>query len=212
MHMAPAADLTDSPAAMAGWIVDKIREWTDHTGNFEDAYPRERILTTLSLYWFTRTLGSSARFYSDSARQPWTPIHHRSPVVDVPTAVLADPEEPAATPRRLAQSHLGPQRYTTESNGGHFAPVEDPDGLAGDLNTFLHGDTTTTYKSEIPEPPRRAQSAPTTAPDRGDLPSATWQRCPLTTPRSRTGSGREPCGIAQRREWPSEVLSRTIRR
>ena len=87
---------------------------------------------------------SAPGFYADSALRPWTPSHHRSPAVDVPTAVLAYPTEPAATPRRWAQSYLDLHRYTTKAHGGHFPPIEDPDGLAEYLNTFFHATLTRT--------------------------------------------------------------------
>ena len=55
------AYLTDSPAAVGAWIVEKIHAWTDHDGDLEDAYPRAQILATLSLYWLTGTFGTAAR-------------------------------------------------------------------------------------------------------------------------------------------------------
>ena len=71
------AYLTDSPAAMAAWIVEKLYSWSDHGGELEDVYSRDQILTTLSIYWFTRSLGSSARFYAESIRRPRTPSNDR---------------------------------------------------------------------------------------------------------------------------------------
>ncbi len=55
--------LTDSPIGQLAWIVEKFHEWTDNDGRPEDIVARDRILDTVSLYWFTASAGSSARFY-----------------------------------------------------------------------------------------------------------------------------------------------------
>lgn len=55
--------LTDSPVAQLTWLLDKFWAWTDHNGDPESAISRDRILDTVSFYWFSTTGGSSARFY-----------------------------------------------------------------------------------------------------------------------------------------------------
>ena len=46
--------LTDSPAGLAGWIVEKFFAWTDNDGDPEDAVTRDQILTNLTVYWVTQ--------------------------------------------------------------------------------------------------------------------------------------------------------------
>ena len=60
--------LTDSPAGLAGWIVEKFRAWTDNNGSPEDAVTRDQILTNLTVYWVTKTINSSTRLYCESQR------------------------------------------------------------------------------------------------------------------------------------------------
>ena len=60
--------LTDSPAGLAGWIVEKFLAWTDNNGNPEDAVTRDQILTNLTVYWVTKTINSSIRLYCESQR------------------------------------------------------------------------------------------------------------------------------------------------
>src|SRR5262249_33214930 len=48
-----ATGLLDSPAAQAGWIVEKFRAWTDCGGDVESAFTRDQLLTNISIYWFT---------------------------------------------------------------------------------------------------------------------------------------------------------------
>lgn len=131
------AYLVDSPAATAGWLVEKFQSWTDHDGDHEQVYARDRILTTLSLFWFTATIGSSARFYAASYGAPWVPSRDQRPVVAVPTAIAAFPKEIAATPRKWAEGYFELVRYTDMPRGGHFAAVERPAELASDIREFL---------------------------------------------------------------------------
>src|SRR5260221_1516815 len=60
--------LTDSPAGLAGWIVEKFRAWTDNNGNPEGAVTRDQILTNITVYWVTKTINSSIRLYCESQR------------------------------------------------------------------------------------------------------------------------------------------------
>ena len=68
--------LTDSPAGLLAWIVEKFQEWTDPAAKLpEDAVDRDRILTDVSIYWFTATAGSAAHTYYERFNDPamWTP-------------------------------------------------------------------------------------------------------------------------------------------
>lgn len=131
------AYLSDSPAAMAGWLVDKIHCWVDHEGDVLSAYGRDHLLTTLSIFWFTGTLGTAARFYYETFRQRWQPAREGVPVVDVPTGVAAYPKETGAYPRAWVEQYFDLHRYTVMPRGGHFPAVESPDTLAPDIAAFF---------------------------------------------------------------------------
>ena len=86
-----AYGLTDSPAGQLAWITEKFGEWTDD-GLPDEAVDRDQLLTNVSVYWLTKTAGSSARLYYEAARsgiwgrlrsrphqQPWRYFHVRSP-------------------------------------------------------------------------------------------------------------------------------------
>src|SRR5690606_611617 len=45
--------LSDSPAGLLSWILEKFWAWTDNDGNVFDAVSRDEILTDVSIYWFT---------------------------------------------------------------------------------------------------------------------------------------------------------------
>jgi hypothetical protein len=51
--------------------VEKFKEWTDPAAERpEDAIDRDRILTNVSVNWFTRTAGSSANLYYRRCTSP----------------------------------------------------------------------------------------------------------------------------------------------
>jgi microsomal epoxide hydrolase len=51
--------LTDSPAGLAAWIIEKFRTWLDSGGDIEAAFARDHLLANISFYWFTGAIGSS---------------------------------------------------------------------------------------------------------------------------------------------------------
>ncbi len=60
-----AAALIDSPAGLAAWIVDKYRDWSDCHGDVESRFDRDTLLTVVTLYWVTGSIGTSFRQYFD---------------------------------------------------------------------------------------------------------------------------------------------------
>jgi len=127
--------LTDSPAGMAGWIVEKFWAWTDHDGDLETAVSREQILTNLTVYWVTKTINSSVRLYCESQRTGrFGPIAER---VTVPTAAAVFPREMFRIPRAYAEKMFELKRYTRFDRGGHFAALEEPDLYIDDVRAFF---------------------------------------------------------------------------
>src|SRR5260370_23821260 len=65
--------LTDSPAGQLAWITEKFGEWTDD-GLPDEAVDRDQLLTNVTVYWLTRTAGSSARlYYQPAPSRTWGP-------------------------------------------------------------------------------------------------------------------------------------------
>jgi len=127
--------LTDSPAGLAGWIIEKFMVWTDNDGNPEDAIPRDALLTNLTVYWVTKTINSSIRLYCESQRgQNFGPSDQ---YVSVPTAAAVFPKEIFRCPRAYAESRFNIVRYTRFDRGGHFAALEEPDLLIDDVRAFF---------------------------------------------------------------------------
>jgi pimeloyl-ACP methyl ester carboxylesterase len=125
--------LTDSPAGQLAWIVDKFRDWTD--GDLpEDAVDRDQMLTNVTVYWLTGTAGSSARLYLEAARSgTWGPPAPST----VPTGVAVFPCEIAPPIRRFAEQSNNIVHWSEFDRGGHFAAMEEPDLLIGDIRQFF---------------------------------------------------------------------------
>jgi pimeloyl-ACP methyl ester carboxylesterase len=127
--------LSDSPAGLAGWIVEKFFAWTDHDGDLEQAVTRNQILTNLTVYWVTGTINSSVRLYCESRRtNRFGPMGE---YVEVPTAAAVFPREMFRIPRAYADAMFNLQRYTRFDRGGHFAALEEPDLLIDDIRAFF---------------------------------------------------------------------------
>jgi len=131
-----AFGLTDSPAGLAAWLVEKFRTWTDCDGNPENALTRDEMLTDIMLYWVTSAIGSSFWPYYARMHGPW-PIPEGS-TVDVPTGYVEFPKEILRPPRSVAERmYTNIQRWTVMQKGGHFAALEQPEALAKEIREFF---------------------------------------------------------------------------
>jgi pimeloyl-ACP methyl ester carboxylesterase len=144
--------LTDSPAGLAAWIVEKWRAWADTEGDVERRFTRDHLLTVVTLYWVTGTIATSMRDYYD---ERWSPEATIGPedFVTVPTAMAAFytnfiPE--GVPPREWVERLYNVQRWTPMPRGGHFAAVEEPEPLARDIAAFF---------GELPPPSPPAEGA-----------------------------------------------------
>jgi pimeloyl-ACP methyl ester carboxylesterase len=130
--------LTDSPAGLAAWILEKWRSWTDSGGDLDVRFSRDFLLTMLTIYWATRSIATSMRDYFDNR---WYGDElGPDAAVRVPTsiAVFANHFVPEGEPPREWSERLyAVRRWTRMPRGGHFAPVEEPELLARDISAFF---------------------------------------------------------------------------
>jgi pimeloyl-ACP methyl ester carboxylesterase len=128
-----AAALIDSPVGLAAWIVDKYRDWSDCHGDLESRIDRDTLLTIITLYWVTGSVGTSFRSYYDFG-------HNKPrPMITVPAAFTLSNEPSLANfPRSLTERVCTDIRQWTEpTRGGHFLPLEEPARMAGELRQFF---------------------------------------------------------------------------
>jgi microsomal epoxide hydrolase len=127
--------LTDSPAGLAAWIVEKFHGWTDHDGDPAGAVPRDAMLANITLYWVTGAIGSSFWPYYARMHRPW-PIPEGK--IGVPTGYVEFPREILRPPRSLAERvYSDLRRWTKMARGGHFAALEQPAALAHEVREFF---------------------------------------------------------------------------
>ncbi len=128
--------LTDSPVGLAAWIVEKFRTWSDCGGDVENVYTKDELLTNVSIYWFTGTIGSSVRLYYESQRDPLQ--LGRDERILPPAAVATFPKEIAHPPREWCERIFADlRRFNDMPYGGHFAAMETPRELAEDIRGFF---------------------------------------------------------------------------
>lgn len=133
-----ACGLNDSPAGLAAWITEKYRAWSDCGGQIESRFTRDHLLTNLTIYWVTQTIGSSLLPYYGYR-------HHGGPLppdarIGPPAgfAIFANEFQPAGRPpRELAERTYNVTRWAEYPHGGHFPALEEPQVLADDIRQFF---------------------------------------------------------------------------
>jgi pimeloyl-ACP methyl ester carboxylesterase len=134
-----AYGLTDSPAGLAAWILEKWRSWGDTRGELESRFGRDFLLTLVTLYWVTGTIGTSIRDYIDN-RDAGTAILGPDDQVKVPTAIAnfhCNFVHEGVLPREWAERMYDVRSFRNMRRGGHFAAAEEPDLLAADITAFF---------------------------------------------------------------------------
>jgi epoxide hydrolase len=129
--------LTDSPAGLAAWIIEKMMSWTDPRS---DVSP-DAVLDNLMLYWLPRTAASSARLYRESLHDVtrWLqgPLEERD-LIDAPTGCSVFPYELQRPSRRWAERRFGNIVYWNEpERGGHFAALEHSALFISEVTRFF---------------------------------------------------------------------------
>ncbi|HJM31616.1 MAG TPA: alpha/beta hydrolase, partial [Acidimicrobiales bacterium] len=126
--------LNDSPAGLLSWIGEKFHGWTDHDGDPLTAVSRDRLLTNVSVYWFTRTINSSTRMYYETSKAGMGSFGDTG---DVPLGVSVFPKELMGARRRWVEPKFNLTFWADHEVGGHFAALEQPEVLLADIREFF---------------------------------------------------------------------------
>ncbi|MCX4985872.1 epoxide hydrolase family protein [Streptomyces sp. NBC_00572] len=132
-----AYGLHDSPVGQLAWIVEKFKEWTDPAAELpEDAVGRDRLLTNVSVYWFSGTAGSSANLYYEAGHDAsaWAPKARGT----VPTGVAVALGTDVAI-RRFAERDHHITHWSELERGGNFLALEQPEEFVTDVRAFFAG-------------------------------------------------------------------------
>lgn len=133
-----AYGLTDSAVGLAGWLTEKLRRWSDCDGDLESRFSKDQVLTLVSIYWHTRTIGTSMRYYHanglGSGRfAPPGPTQ-------APRGYVEFPRDPwrSFPPRTLfGERPANVTHWTVHDTGGHFPAIEETELLVEDIRTFF---------------------------------------------------------------------------
>jgi epoxide hydrolase len=124
-----AAALSDSPVGQLAY-----NELFENFGNGTSLVSVEQVLTQVSLYWLTNTSATAVRYHYAEAHARTEPVVSQG---RIGVAVFADDFQ---TIRPLAERDNAQIVHWSEfDRGGHFAVLEVPDLVVGDLRTFFAG-------------------------------------------------------------------------
>jgi hypothetical protein len=123
--------LADSPAGLLGWNSRLMP-------GLDPAF----VVANAAVYWFTRTTGSSLRFYYEMAH-PTVPAEPSGPTT-VPIALAAARGDFASIRRFAERDHADIRQWTVYDDGDHYQAHVAPGQLAADAVGFFDGLTAAT--------------------------------------------------------------------
>jgi epoxide hydrolase len=118
----------DSPAGQLAWIGQLLG----------DAVPPDDLLTIASLFWFTNTSASSARFYFEN--RAWFAAHQgerQGDVTTVPIGLASFAYDFKAIRKFAERDHSNIVHWNDYDRGGHWAAHDAPDLLLADIREFF---------------------------------------------------------------------------
>ncbi|WP_345375021.1 epoxide hydrolase family protein [Frondihabitans cladoniiphilus] len=127
-----AFGLNDSPVGLLAWIVEKMQSWSD--GELEAVYTKDEILTNVTIYWLTETIGSSMRMYQANAA---IPVEQQLRRVEVPSGFSLFPGDLLHPPKAWLERSTNLVSLHEMPRGGHFAAFEEPELYARELRDFF---------------------------------------------------------------------------
>ena len=132
-----AYGLTDSPAGLAAWIIEKWYVWTDPpNGDLNQHFTRDQLLANVMIYWVTETINSANRLYYERDHSP-TPRRPEDRI-QVPTGVARTTQQIERAPREYLQRIYSDIRSWIDfGRSGHFILLEEPHLVAQALREFF---------------------------------------------------------------------------
>ncbi len=137
-----AVGLSDSPAGLAAWLIDKFQAMSDCDGDPERSFTKDELITNIMIYWLTDSIQSSFMPYYDimnAGALTWIGEKFKewTGSTAVPAAFALFPKDNNHPPREWAERFFNVQRWTKMERGGHFTAMEEPEVLAADLSAFF---------------------------------------------------------------------------
>jgi pimeloyl-ACP methyl ester carboxylesterase len=140
--------LSDSPAGLAAYLIEKYRRWSDSGGELERRFSLDEVCDLLTMFWANGAIAPSMRLYWAERRDRWRLAAGER--IGVPSAISVFPgRSEGATPEANTLATLNPPREWSERvfsdlrrwnrmpSGGHFGAFEEPEAYSEDLLAFL---------------------------------------------------------------------------
>lgn len=135
-----AVGLTDSPAGLSAWIVEKMHGWTGSGERADPCVGMHDLAAIVTAYWISGNI--------DTANWIYTAVHAHddtvAPAIPCPIRVGLSffgggffPPPPATWTKRVYDVRF----RRDHSRGGHYPALTEPQLLADDLASFMAGMT-----------------------------------------------------------------------
>lgn len=132
-----AVGLTDSPAALAAWMVEKYHGWSGCASDAVPSIDRDRLLTSATLYWATGAMPTANWIYWADRNEGDIGLAAGQRVM-VPTGLaLFDGGFFPPPPTEWAARAYNVVHRRDHPHGGHFPAWTEPAAFAEGLHSFV---------------------------------------------------------------------------
>jgi microsomal epoxide hydrolase len=142
-----------NPVGQAAWIAERFHDWSDLSAKpFDEAHPKDRLLTNIMLYVMTDSFATGAWYYRGLLEEGGV-VFKEGERCETPTAFANFPGEPlySAPPKSWAERAYNISRWSEMPRGGHFAAMEEPDLFAAEVQAWGREADGAAAKVERPE-------------------------------------------------------------
>lgn len=120
--------ICDSPAGMAGWLLEKYHDWSDW-----ERFSLDDLCDCLTLYWMCGCAATSIRMYHGNSFT--LPPSGR---ITQPVGIARFPKDILPVPKSWIERNYHLVQYSEMPYGGHFTALEAPGPFANSLAAFIH--------------------------------------------------------------------------
>ncbi|WP_344294389.1 epoxide hydrolase family protein [Agromyces neolithicus] len=129
-----AVGLSDSPVALLAYS-----ELFNSFGNGTALVPLEKILTEVSVNWFANAAAGMSRSYFENARADAASEETGPQVNGAPTGVAVFKDDFQTIKVFAERDNSNIVHWSRFDEGGHYAALEVPDAVVGDIRAFFAG-------------------------------------------------------------------------
>jgi hypothetical protein len=144
-----AHGLSDSPAGLLTWLLERWNAWSDNGGDVESVFTKDDLLTHATIYWVNNSIATSMRYYANASRYPWAPPTTAPRSCRPRSAHLRHLREPARHPHRQrarpgiqdrpASRLVQPRQRQRPRPWRPLHPLGEPNAWVSDLRRTFHG-------------------------------------------------------------------------